>query len=357
MKVLHFIWSLNVGGAETLLIDILREQMKHDDIALMIGNAEASQSLLSTIPDGIRLVLLNRPAGSRNPYYFLKIQWELYKFRPDIIHTHHDSLIRLLSFVNKTKVVTIHSTGLPLTERLTEYCQVFCISEAVGQDVTIQIPTCKPVVVHNGIRISCFKTKKQNPVDSFRIVQVSRLDHNVKGQDILLRSLHVLKEQSGLPEIFVDFIGAGMSRAFLEQLTSDLGLAGRCRFLGEQSREYLYDNLCNYDLLVQPSRSEGFGLTIVEGMAAKIPVLVSSIDGPLEIIGHGKFGYQFSSEDHLDCARLILQIIRDYQDGNISELIDRAHFNASNYYDIERTAMTYRAEYGKLIQQHREVGK
>ena len=55
----------------------------------------------------------------------------------------------------------------------------------------------------------------------------------------------------------------------------ELNLEKHVRFLGNQSREYVYSHLKDYDLFVQPSRFEGFGLTVAEAMAACVPVLVT----------------------------------------------------------------------------------
>ena len=65
----------------------------------------------------------------------------------------------------------------------------------------------------------------------------------------------------------------------------------------------------SYDLLVQPSRYEGFGLTVVEGMAAGVPVLVSDIEGPMEVIDKGRHGFAFRSEDFHDCGDRMMEIM------------------------------------------------
>lgn len=55
----------------------------------------------------------------------------------------------------------------------------------------------------------------------------------------------------------------------------------------KKNQEWIYHNLCNFDLFIQPSRFEGFGLTVAEAIAAKVTVLVSNIQGPMEIIDDG----------------------------------------------------------------------
>lgn len=93
----------------------------------------------------------------------------------------------------------------------------------------------------------------------------------------------------------MDIIGVGVSESFLKGLVDELELNKYVHFLGLKDRDYIYHNLINYDLLIQPSRYEGFGLTVIEAMASKIRVLVSDIEGPMEIINNGEFGYFFSN--------------------------------------------------------------
>ena len=136
---------------------------------------------------------------------------------------------------------------------------------------------------------------------------------------------------------------------YLTELADKLGLTNYVTFLGLCDREYIYSHLKDYDLLVQPSLYEGFGLTIVEALAAGIEVLVSDIDGPLEIIDKIGYGYKFKSEDSVDCALKIYEI---YSKPNIAEAQERSEQQrqaCKNFFDIEITAKKYLDEYRKLL--------
>jgi len=348
MRVAHLIWSFNAGGSETMLVDIANEQVQSTDVAILIGNTDTDDVLLNALSKRVKVKLIGRPPASHNPWYIAKTIGALTSFRPDIVHAHQESFIKILRFLPFRKVVTVHDTNQKL-KCLQGYDAVFSISEAVRQDVQTKTPSIHSTIIPNGICFSAVKEKTNYGQLPFRIVQVGRLDHQIKGQDVFLRALQLVSQLIGSSNVFVDIIGEGPSKEYLTILAEELGLAGQCRFLGKQSRSTIYEQLHTYDLLVQPSRYEGFGLTVVEAMAARVPVLVSNIQGPMEIIEYGKHGYFFLSEDHLDCSKQILRIVEESQMEGFAEVLCARSNYARRRFNITDTAYLYLGAYEKVI--------
>ena len=140
----------------------------------------------------------------------------------------------------------------------------------------------------------------------------------------------------------------GVSSDYLKSMTKELKLDSYCSFLGKQQREFINASLKNYNLLIQPSHFEGFGLTVVEAMAAKTPVLVSNIEGPMEIIQCGKFGYFFEVGNAEDCVKKIIKIMSDYNEHGLEDNIDRSYRYALEHFDIKKTATDYITHYKEL---------
>ena len=69
------------------------------------------------------------------------------------------------------------------------------------------------------------------------------------------------------------------SKDYLKDQIKKYQLENNIRIKGHKDRSWIFKNLSSYHLLVQPSRSEGFGLTLVEAVAAGLPVISSKIDG------------------------------------------------------------------------------
>ncbi|HMS83539.1 MAG TPA: glycosyltransferase family 4 protein [Nitrospira sp.] len=348
MKVAHLIWSFKAGGSETMLVDIANEQALSNDVAIFIGNTDVDEVVLKSLNERVKVELIGRPPASQNLWYIVKLIRALMAFDPDIVHAHQESFIKFLRLLSFHKVMTVHDTNQRL-KNVQGYDAIFSISEAVRDDIQVKQPGIRSTVIPNGICFSAVKAKTSYGQLPFRIVQVGRLDHQIKGQDILLRALQSVSQLFEGRSIVIDFIGVGPSKEYLSILAEELGLAEQCRFVGGQSRKTIYEQLHTYDLLVQPSRYEGFGLTVVEAMAARVPVLVSNRQGPMEIIENGKHGYFFTAENHVDCGQKIVSIIKDSQKENFPEkLIAHAEY-AKKQFDIANTAHQYLDAYARVI--------
>lgn len=350
MKIVHVICSLNTGGAELMLLDIIGHQSSlGHKVSLVVTNESYEQKLVDMIPESVHSVFIHRPEGSRNPWWVLKINLTIQRLHPDIVHLHNDNGAGMcFNFLTGGKMVaTVHDTNISLNHYLKLDC-LYAISDAVKDDLKnrYEIDTH---VVPNGISFEKIKIRGVNMARTsgkFRIVQVSRIDHTKKGQDLLIEAVSRLVGQGY--DLTVDFIGFGPALEFLEELCRQRGIEDRVRFLGICSRGYVYEHLCDYDLLVQPSRYEGFGLTVAEGMAAGIPVLVSDIEGPMEVIAHGRYGTSFKSGSADDLADKLRYICNNYE-----AVMSLAQGEAREYcrrnFSVGSTARAYIDQYNRLL--------
>ena len=100
-------------------------------------------------------------------------------------------------------------------------------------------------------------------------------------------------------------------RAHHAALAQDVGLNGRVSFLGWQNRAQVGDLLRRCDVFVLPSRSEPFGIVIIEAMACGKPVVASAVGGIPEIIHQGENGILVEPEDPAALGDAILRVLED----------------------------------------------
>jgi glycosyltransferase involved in cell wall biosynthesis len=345
MHIVHINFSITVGGIDTMLVDILNEQIKSTKTTLVIINDKIEESVLANLNSKVNVIKIRRKEGAKDILKILKLNFVIYKLKPSIIHCHNSNVVNFLIFKKCPVVLTVHDINYD-TVSYNKYNHIFAISDAVKKD--IEKNGSFPVsMVYNGIndQLISIKTDVNEEKEEFRLVVVSRLEHYKKGQDLVLESVKSLCDSYKLT---LDFIGGGTSLDYLQKQSEELNIQSQVRFLGVKSRNYIYENLKNYDVLIQPSRYEGFGLTIVEAMVAKIPVLSSDIDGPNEILNNGEFGICFKSGDSIDLTKNLEDIFLNYNKV-YSNFIDKAHLRALNNFSIKSTSLNYINEYQKMI--------
>jgi glycosyltransferase involved in cell wall biosynthesis len=107
-----------------------------------------------------------------------------------------------------------------------------------------------------------------------------------KGVEFFIRAAARLA--ANYPELRFLVVGDGPLRPGLESLAGELGLGGRLFFMGH--RTDVASILSCLSVFVQPSLSEGQGITVLEAMAAGCPVVASAVGGLREVIRHGENG-------------------------------------------------------------------
>mgnify|MGYP000928283865 CR=1 FL=1 len=342
MKIVHFIMSLQTGGSETMLVDIINDQVSTNNLSLIIFNDQINITNLSKIDRRVTIYRLNRKEKSRNIIPVIKLNLLLLRIWPDAIHCHHVSAARII-LIKRNLVFTAHSTNIS-DKIIKTYKRVFAISETVKDDL-YKSHNIRAKVIYNGIDFDKIPIKRNYDFGVFKIVQVSRLDHEIKGQHILIKALNILINELGILNVCIDFIGEGPSYQYILELVMNYRLQKKVKFLGLKDRNYIYNHLQEYNLLVQPSLSEGFGLTVIEAMAAKLPVLVSDKEGPSEIVKNGKYGWLFKHADIKDCSAQIQRIIKEYDSQDFKKVIQEAYEYGRKNFSIKNTTAQYLKEY------------
>ena len=348
-----------------MLVNIANAQAQYGaNVYIIIINDNCDKTLLSALNKNVKIVFLHRKLHSKGLQFIFKLNHALHKLNPDIVHLHDPHLFGLMFSrrLRKITCTTLHDVpygslcgGSILQKKipalnfrlagnvayLDKIPQVFSISNIVQKELLEKFGV-DSIVVNNGIDTSKFKRRQQISASTpMKLVQVSRLEHKKKGQDLLIEAVAKLDGR-----IEVDFIGEGDSMAYLSDLSKSLGIERYVHFLGKKTQSFISENLRNYDLFVQPSRFEGFGLTVAEAMAAEVPVLVTEGEGPAEITCNDKYGWTFRNGDIEDLANEIVNVQKHYV--TAMDKADDARQYVCSHYDVAITAKKYLEEYTNM---------
>ena len=171
--------------------------------------------------------------------------------------------------------------------------RVIAVSQAVAESLRRSgvIDSSRITVVHNGIDIDRFARPVARSGDL--PVMVGTVGHlaPIKGHDVFVRAAALISARR--PHVRFLVIGDDKSsqmeyRKFLESLIAELGLSESVAMPGWQ--EDIPGVLSSLGVFVSAARSEPFGLSIVEAMAAGLPVVAAASEGAVEIIDDGVRG-------------------------------------------------------------------
>lgn len=324
MRMLHIINSLSTGGAEKLIIDsvpLYQKQGLTVDVLLLSNKKTQFRSQLEEESNGNTDGLTTK--SIYNPFLIFKIIPYLKKY--DIIHLHLFPtlywvvLAKVFSFSKVKLVYTEHNTS---NRRRDNYIFKFAdrfiykklnaitaITEGVKHELIKHLKNKNKIeVINNGINIDAFSCKKTSDFNyfskhDFKLIQVSSFREQ-KDQATIIRSMNYLPQS-----VKLILVGEGHLIESNKKLVRDLQLSDRVVFLGNR---YDIPQLMNYaDVAILSSHWEGFGLAIIEGMAAGKPAIACDIEGVREIVGD--YGLLFKKGDEKELAKRIKSLLDDSQ--------------------------------------------
>jgi glycosyltransferase involved in cell wall biosynthesis len=334
MKVLHLIESLGVGGAETLLVNLLPELQSQGDevtLAVMRGPFDLRPALES---HGVRVVVLR----ARHRWNLIGAARELAALvrsgGHEVVHAHLyfpvvvAALSRRLGLHRAAQVVSFHNlayapgvnkagVGLRWRKWLAAalyprgFDAMLGVSAAVARHYEQALRLHGVQVLHNPVPRALAGRPWPVPADGpdgFLVVVPGRLVHE-KGHADFLQALAVLRAQGR--HLSVTLAGQGPLRGALEQQIGQLGLADCVAITGAMLHAQLLDVVEAASLVVVPSRFEGFGLTALEAMALGRPVVATTAGGLPEVIEHGVSGWLVPPQDPVALAQAIGRMMDD----------------------------------------------
>ncbi|MHA6279862.1 glycosyltransferase family 4 protein [Salinimicrobium sp. CAU 1759] len=161
----------------------------------------------------------------------------------------------------------------------------------------------KTTVVYNGIDTSVYEKRTEENRGKFIVASHLR---ESKGIQDLIEAVNLLpQEYRNLLKI--DIFGEGPQERILKNKVMEYELGQQIEFQGSSSK--LPELFQNYSFLLQPTYMECFSLSILESLAANVPVITTPVGGNIEIIGNGKNGFLFPPGDITALRNLLSEVL------------------------------------------------
>ncbi len=359
-RVLHITLAMGTGGLEKLVREIAgrADSRLFDSVICCLWiKGRFSQDLEKR---GIKVYCMDKKDGF-DPSLFFRIARILKKEKISVVHS-HDSSTNMYAAVAarlagvRTVFNTEHGGIYFETGRKKNInrllcllnTKVICVSESIKSDLmAMGLPAKRLEVIPNGINFSEFditldKLAKRRELgldpSDYIITCVGRLSKE-KNHAMLVASMKQVLQKISRAKFLI--IGDGPLRGSLEDSAREYIASGKARFLG--TRVDVPEILKVSDCFVACSDSESFGLSVLEAMAAGIPVVSTCAGGLKEIVKDGVTGILIPKNDLPALVSGICRIKEDaaYTNGNVY----RTREMVRNNYNIHDMVKKYEAVY------------
>jgi glycosyltransferase involved in cell wall biosynthesis len=218
-------------------------------------------------------------------------------------HTYRQQVHHIRSQFWKVVFIPFEKRTYQLADR------IVAVSEATKNALVEQygIPEEKVTVIHNVVETSRFHhlEVQKNP---HSLLYIGRIDKR-KGIEFLIRSMPIVRDR--IPDVQLLVGGKGGELEKMKILVGQLHLEHTVTFLGFVPDEQLNELYNRAQCVVVPSIFEGFGITVIEALAAGTRVVGTDVDGIREILQSGEYGTLVRYGNHQALANAIISELNE----------------------------------------------
>src|SRR6266404_1396225 len=335
ISVVHVIDSLDVGGTETQMVEVVR-RLDPRLYQVTVVCLRAGGPLTATLEEkGIPIIEFAKHRSMlslRSSYQLLRLAWFLRRERVRVVHS-HDLWANLMAvpaaWIAQTPVVISSQRNLahlpwytPLRRKVMSLIyrlstHVIANSEAVRELLVEKfgVPSRQVHVFRNAVDFDRFNHQSNRPNDIDKmsnretkfILNVANMNTEMKGHGLLIQAARTVCSVS--PRVRFLFVGDGPLRSRLESQVQELQLQDHVFFLGR--RKDVPQILSRSDLFVFPSLAEGLPNAILEAGASGLPIIATPVGGIPEIIIHNVTGLLVPPGDSQALAESILWVLKN----------------------------------------------
>ena len=335
INVLHIIERLDIGGAEVLLLTFAKNVDK-DKFKVIFCCIDEKGSLFEAIAnEGVKIVCLKPTRyiyGCKRIFALMQL---IKKENIDIVNTHlHTAnyIGRLVAYMMGVKIICKAEHGytgdyrkqdiinIPKYVKINMFLDrisdaIVYVSEAQLRNSSNKISNEKKIVIYNGLDTERFEFRNDRNstrkalglCDEDKVIGIVSNLHKYKGHIYILSSLEKILPFYPLLKLLI--VGEGPEKSSLEKYVNDLGIKNNVIFLG--GRKDVPELMRAFDILVVPSLFESFGMTLIEGMYSKLPIIGTNVGGIPEILKDGETGILIPPRDSEAIKNALLKLIEN----------------------------------------------
>lgn len=366
INVMHLVGTMSLGGSSKLVKFDVENQSKdryNMSVCCLGALGEYGEELLNKGYSVESLGIRNSwKSIIRNIFGLIKLLFFLRKKDIDVINSHLficGIIGRVFGYLLNINGI-IHTTHNIMYPRIEPFIDKMLqrISNAIIVDSSAvknklinagQSPN-NINIIYNGVDESELKID-QEVIDIRKRLGLSKDDIIIgnisnfqyyKGHDCLIEIFSKLAMK--FDNIFLLLVGEGELENNLKSLAKKLNIQDKIYFLGK--RKNIYPIIQSMDIMVHPSRWEGFGIILVEAMLCKVPVIASNRGGIPEVVKDKVTGFLFPFGDVDSFVNSISLLINDKK--LMYDLKIKGYKRAKEKFNIEKMILKYSKIYENI---------
>jgi glycosyltransferase involved in cell wall biosynthesis len=334
LRILHLITRLPIGGAERLILGVLRnlDPATFESVVCCIQDRGELAGVVEAL--GVPVLCLGfMQRGGYDRRVVPALRRIMRDHRIDVVHTHlyHANLYGRLAARRERipAIASVHNTYARskwhrrlINRYLARYSYAITASSVdVEKDVLEldRVPKRKLIRMPNAIDLSRVQTdlapaqakKRLGFVATDRVIATVGRVEEQKGHAFLLEAFALLRRRPGGESLRLLIVGDGRLLPDLRALAVRMGLDDVSRFPGQISQ--LADVYRAMDVFVMPSLWEGLSLAMLEAMAAGLPVVATEVGGARDVLGDSEWGLLVPPGDARALADAMARLLTDVQ--------------------------------------------
>ena len=356
LEVLHCVYSVAVGGQEMVILSLASHADRTRFAPRVLCLDAAGELAPRFAAEGVPVDVLDRRARGGGLKMVRALHRYLRERSPSVLHTHnpgphqYGALARLHTGVPvmvHTKHGRNHELGRKgrmlerVAGRLTDMVVPVSRDAAEVARHVDRVPPRRIRVIHNGIDLAATPFAPRT-TRGWRAVHVARLNV-VKDQTTLLHAARRVLDRE--PCFELDIVGEGELRPELEQLARELRLGPAVRFHGY--RDDVRPFLAAADVFTLSSVSEGIAISLLEAMAAGLPVVATAVGGTPEVVIEGETGYLVPARDPGALAEALIAVLS--RPAHAVALGAAGRTRVEQSFSLETTVRAYESLYLELL--------
>lgn len=361
IKVAIVLMHFNYGGAERMVsllashLDLNRFEVR---AFCVYGDPQHNAMEQSVLDHGVPITYIRKGLGF-SVKHMVRLGRELSNYSPAVVHTHLNACMYAAPWAILNRITMLHTihnvpsqeaSGLRAKVMRNLYSSGRAVPVAISEKNRILtadfygVPKSRVEMVVNPVELSAYVDASPKPWSErcYDFINVARFENQKNHVGLVTAFAKLIAQSEEFSSLKLALVGQGPLEQSVQHLVDELGVSENVEFLGRRDdvAELMHDSKC----FILPSNYEGLPMTILEAMAAGLPVVATDVGGVSDVVRDGITGLLVDADDEESLLSAMALVIGSSE---MRQSMSSAAADIVVDYDVKAVADCYGALYSR----------